>query len=179
MSTSVIGKRYARALFALAEEANALDRVQRDLQDFATTWASNKELRGVFDNPAFGAEVRSKILRDLASQTSMHDHVRDLLRMLSDRRRLRHIPEIVESFAILSEARSGKVHAEVTSAAALTPAYLQELAKTLSTAVGREVIIDHKTDPELIGGVVARVGDRVFDGSIRHRLSELREELLR
>lgn len=178
MSTSVVGKRYARALFALGEEAGALDRVQRDLRDFAAGWAESRDLRSIFDNPAFGSEVRARILRDLAAQMGAHEHVRNLLLLLSDRRRLRHLPEIAEAFDTLSEARSGKVRAEVTSAAPLPDAYLAELGRALATTLGREVVIGHKTDPNLIGGLVTRVGDRVFDGSIRHRLSELREELL-
>jgi len=179
MSTSVIGKRYARALFTLAEGANALDRVHRDLRDFTATWNGSRDLRNVFDNPAFGTEARHKILRELASKASMQDSVRDLLLLLSDRRRLRHLPEITESLDAMVEAKAGKVRAEVTSAAPLSDAYLAELAKALGATIGREVVIGQKTDPELIGGVVTRVGDRVFDGSLKHQLSELREELLR
>ena len=118
-------------------------------------------------------------LRELAAKASMHDSVRDLLMLLSDRRRLRHLPEITESLDAMVEAKAGKVRAEVTSAAPLSDAYLAELAKALGATIGREVVIGQKTDPELIGGVVTRVGDRVFDGSLKHQLSELREELLR
>lgn len=179
MSTSVVGKRYARALFALAEGAGAIDRVQRDLRDFTASWNASRELRNVFDNPAFGSEVRRNVLRDFAAKASAHDFVRDLLRLLSDRRRLRHVPEVAEAFDALVESKAGKVRAEVTSAAPLPEAYLTELGRTLGRALGREVVIGQKTDPALIGGVVTRIGDRVFDGSLKHKLSELREELLR
>lgn len=179
MTASVLGKRYAKAIFALAEESHVLDRVRTDLRDFGAVWRENREFRGVFDNPAFGVEVRRRVLRDVAQSMGLHDHTRDLLCLLSDRRRLRHLPEVVESFEAMAEARSGKVRAEVVSAAALPSGYLAELAKTLGEVVGREVVVAHRVDPELIGGIVTRIGDRVFDGSVRHGLSELREELLR
>jgi F-type H+-transporting ATPase subunit delta len=179
MTASVVGKRYAKAIFALADESRVLDRVQGDLRDFAAAWRENRELRGVFDNPAFGAEVRGRVLRDVAQAMGLHDHARDLLLLLSDRRRLRHIPEVAEAFEAMAEARSGKVRAEVVSAARLPGGYLAELAKTLGEVVGREVVVAHKVDPHLIGGIVTRIGDRVFDGSVRHGLTQLREELLR
>lgn len=179
MTASIVGKRYAKALFALADEGRVLDRVRNDLRDVATTWQLDRELRNVFDNPAFGAEVRRRVLRDIAQAMNLHDHTRDLLLLLSDRRRLRHVPEVGEAFEAMVEARSGKVRAEVVSATPLAGPYVAELAKTLGDVVGREVVVTQRVDPELIGGVVTRIGDRVFDGSVRHRLSELREELLR
>jgi F-type H+-transporting ATPase subunit delta len=179
MTATVVGKRYAKALFALADEARVVDRVRSDLRDVTKTWSDGRELRGVFDNPAFGAEVRRRVLRDVAQSMGLHDHTRDLLLLLSDRRRLRHVPEIAEAFEAMVEARSGKVRAEVVSAAPLSSAYVAELARTLGEVMGREVVVAQSVDPALIGGIVTRIGDRVFDGSVRHQLSELREELLR
>ena len=92
MTASVLGKRYAKAIFALAEESHVLDRVRTDLRDFGAVWRENREFRGVFDNPAFGVEVRRRVLRDVAQSMGLHDHTRDLLCLLSDRRRLRHLP---------------------------------------------------------------------------------------
>ena len=179
MSASVVGKRYAKALYALAEESRVLDRARTDLREFVAAWRENRDLRAVFDDPAFGIDMRRRVLRNVAQAMGLHDHTRNLLLLLSDRRRLRHLPEVADAFEAMSEARSGKVRAEVVSAASLPDGYLAELAKTLGEVVGREVVVAHRVDPDLIGGIVTRIGDRVFDGSVRHRLSELREELLR
>jgi F-type H+-transporting ATPase subunit delta len=136
-------------------------------------------LRALFENPAFGSEVRRDVLVDLAAQAGLHEQVRDLLRLLADRRRLRHVPQVREAFDAMLEAKSGKVRAEVTTAAELPEAYFAELGRTLASVLGREVTIVKKVDPNLIGGVVTQVGDQVFDGSLRNRLGELRDELLR
>jgi F-type H+-transporting ATPase subunit delta len=178
MSVSVIGKRYAKALFQLASDAHAVEAVTRDLHDFAQSWESNRELRAVFENPSVSQKNRAEILRELARASGMQAHTRDLLLLLSDRQRLRHVPEVAESFAAMAEARSGKVRAEVVSASPLAPAYVAELERVLRAVTGKEVVIAHTVDPSLIGGLVTRIGDQVFDGSIKSRLSELKSELL-
>jgi F-type H+-transporting ATPase subunit delta len=179
VSVSVVGKRYARALLQLAVDANAVDRIGRDLRDFANSWQSSRELRAIFENPSIAQATRATILKDLAQSAGMHDHTRDLLRLLSDRQRLSYIGEVADAFDALAETRSGKLHAEVTSASELSPSYYAELQNALQAATGKPVVLVHKVDPSLVGGVVTKVGDRIFDGSLKSRLSELRDELLR
>jgi F-type H+-transporting ATPase subunit delta len=179
VSISVVGKRYARALLQLASDANAIERIGRDLRDFANTWVSNRELRAVFENPSISQATRATILKDLAQSAGMHDNTRDLLRLLSDRQRLSYVGEVADAFDDLAQARSGNLRAEVTSASELPPGYYAELQNALQVATGKQVVLVHKVDPSLVGGVVTKVGDRVFDGSLKSRLSELRDELLR
>lgn len=178
MSAGILGKRYASALLTLATDAGTVERVRKDLADFATTWKESRELRNVFENPGISSQARRAILKDIASQTQMHDHVRDTLQLLADRSRMRYVPDVSEAFDAMAEARSGKVRAEVVSAAPLPDAYYSELSQALRQVTGKDVVIVKKTDPSLIGGVVARVGDRILDGSLKHRLSELKTELL-
>jgi F-type H+-transporting ATPase subunit delta len=177
VTVGVLGRRYASALFALADEAKQVDRIGRDLSDFAVSFKNSRELQAVFENPDFGAEVRRKILRDVATRTAMTVQVRNLLMLLSDRRRMRFVQEIADSYQALSEERSGKVRAEVVSATELPESYYLQLRQALEAVTGKQVVIDKKKDPELIGGVVTRVGGQVYDGSIRNRLSELKQEL--
>ena len=179
MSIGVVGKRYANALFQLAVEAQAVERIGRDLKDFAATWTQSRDLRNAFENPSVSQQTRSTILRDIAQQTSMHDRTRNLLLLLADRRRLGYVAEVAEAFEALTEARSGKVRAEVRSASALPASYFTELERALRAATGREVVVVHEVDPSLIAGVVTKVGDQVFDGSVKSNLAELRDELLR
>ena len=179
MSASLLGRRYAKALYALAGESQAVEQVSRDLSDFAATWKSSPELRAVFENPGFSAEVRRRVLRDIAAQGSLHEQVRNTLLLLADRRRLSFLPEIVDALDEIVAAKSGRLSAEVTTASQLPETYFTALQRTLREVTGKEVDVVHKTDPSLIGGVVTRIGDQVFDGSIRNRLSELKDELLR
>jgi F-type H+-transporting ATPase subunit delta len=177
VSAGLIGQRYGSALLQLAIEANAIDRFGRELNEFSAMLKEGRELRALFENPAFSAETRRAFLREVATRMAMSTQVRNLLLLLSDRRRMRYLPDIVETFFALAEERSGKIRAEVTYASDLPEGYFFELSKVLEGLTGKQVTIVKKQDPSLIGGVVTRVGDRVFDGSIRNHLIEIRDEL--
>ena len=108
----------------------------------------------------------------------MHPLLENTLMMLADRRRLKHLPEIAEAFERISERRSGRVRAEIVTATKLSDAYYQQLQSALKEATGKDVVLVRREDPSLIGGVVTTVGGRVFDGSLKNRLRELRAQLL-
>lgn len=179
MSTGTLGRRYASALLNLAVEANALDAVRKDLSDFVAAWNENRDLRNVFENPSVGVSTRRSVLREIAETSNMHPLVRDTLMLVSDRGRLRNVPEILDAFEALAEARSGRVRAEVVTATELPKEYFAGLQRTLEQATGKQVVITSSVDPTILGGVVTRVGDQVFDGSLQYRLNELRDELSR
>jgi F-type H+-transporting ATPase subunit delta len=179
VTVSVLGKRYASALLNLAADAQAVDQIGRDLRDFVNAWDSSKELRTAFENPKVSQQQRYQIIKDLAASSGMHDKVRDTLAVLSDRQRIRNVGDVADAYEAMAEARSGRLRAEVTTATELPDSYFTELSRTLQQITGREVVLQRKVDPSLVGGVVARVGDQVFDGSLKNRLSELKSELLR
>ena len=179
MTASIIGRRYASALLALAEQQNAIEIVRRDLNDLLGSWRESRELRGVFENPSVSQANRAALLRELAQTSGMHPLLRDTLLLMSDRGRMSHLPELAEAFELLAEAKSGRVRAEVVSATQLPQDYYDNLRQTLERVTGKQVVVAPRVDPSLIGGVVTRVGDHVFDGSIKHRLVELKDELTR
>ena len=179
MSISVIGRRYAKALFSLATEQGKVQEVAKGLSDFVDAYEESRELRSVFENPAFGAERRRAILADIAHAAILPELLVKTLHMLADRGRMRHVGEVSEAFQALLETSSGRVHAEITTATQLGEAYFTELQRTLQHVTGKEVTLSRKIDPSLLGGVVTRIGDQVFDGSLRHRLATLKDELLR
>jgi F-type H+-transporting ATPase subunit delta len=175
---SAVARRYAKALYDLAKEQNAIDRTQRELLAVADAWDTSPELRGVFENPAFSPDARKKVVVAIAQRVAASPMIVNALSMLADRNRMRNVREIAEAFVVRVEAASGRVQAEVVSAGALPDAYYVELAAVLKQAVGRDVTITKKIDASIIGGVVTRVGDTVFDGSITHRLAGLKSDLL-
>ncbi len=177
MRSGALAKRYARAIIELAAEINQVDRVGRDLKDAAGMWESSAGLREVFSNPSFGAQTRKKVLTDLAIRSAMSPTARNSLMYLADRRRLTHLPEIAGAFMTLAEQRSGKVKAEVISAAPLGESYYRQLQTALEQVTGKKVSIEKRTDPSMIGGVVTRVGDQVFDGSVTTQLHNLKDSL--
>lgn len=177
MSMSPLARRYARAIIDLAKEANLVDRVARDLNDFASMWKESPDLRELFSNPKFPADARKKVLTDLTTRAAASPIAKNSLLYLCDKGRLPQVADIADAFTQLAEEASGKVRAEVVSAAPLDAAYYTQLQKTLEQVTGKQVTVEKKTDPSLIAGVVTRVGDKVFDGSLRTRLTEIKESL--
>ena len=173
-----VAKRYARALYELAQERQLTTGVGRSLGALADAWEDSDELFDLFGNPRIGADAKRRVIRALAQRVGAPPMVVNAMQMLSDRHRLDHLPEIAEAFERLAERRSGRVRAEVVTATRLSDAYYTRLQRSLKVATGKDVILVKREDPSLIGGVVTRVGDRVFDGSLRNRLLELREQLL-
>ena len=177
MSSGALAKRYARAILSLATEQHQVDKVRSDLADFAAMWAASPELRELFSNPKFGSDARKAALADLTARAGVSPLAKNSILYLADRGRLPALADIVRSFGDLAEQQAGTVRAEVTSAAPLTEAYYAQLQRVLEQATGKKVSIERKTDARLIAGVVTRVGDQVFDGSLRTKLADLKETL--
>lgn len=178
MIGSAVAKRYATALYDLAHEQKAVDAIGKDLADLAKTWAASEELRRTFENPQFPLEQKRSLIAAIADRAAVHPLLKNMLMMLSDRRRLVHLPEIAETYAQIAERRSGRIRAEIITATKLPEAYYEQLTKTLEAATGKKVVLVRREDPSLIGGVITRVGGRVFDGSLKNRLAGLRAQLL-
>lgn len=178
MKGSAVGRRYAKALLEVAEEQKQVPKVHKDLEDLLASWQESRELRATFENPAFGPELRTKILDELSKRMSLSPLVANTLRLLSDRQRLRHLPEVVESFFALSQQGAGGVVAEVTTATELPETYFAKLQATLEKSLGKKVSIVKKVDPTLVAGVVTRIGDRVYDGSLASSLRKLEDRML-
>jgi F-type H+-transporting ATPase subunit delta len=177
MSIGALAKRYARAILELASEQHLVDRVGKELADFAAMWESNEELRSVFANPDVSAAARKAVLSEITTKAGVTPLVRNSVLYLCDRGRLRALPDIARAFAALAEQAAGTLRAEVTSAAPLAEGYYAQLQRALEQTTGKKVSIERKVDPSLIAGVVTRVGDQIFDGSIRRRLADLKETL--
>lgn len=179
MSIGTLGRRYATALLDLAVQAGNVDKISQDLKDFTASWNDSRELRAVFENPVVTQDARRKVLRDIAATSGMDTLLLNTFLLVSDRGRLNQLPDIAEAFQALAEARSGRVRAEVISATELPEAYFTELQKTLERVTGKQVTVAKSVDPTLLAGVVTKVGDQVFDGSLKNRLKELTHELSR
>jgi F-type H+-transporting ATPase subunit delta len=179
MSHEAIARRWARAIFELGQEGGHLAELSRDIGAFAETWAHNHELSAVVDNPLVPDASRVAVLREVFDKMGLHDAAKATLRLLAQKRRLVALPAIARQLARLVDEAENVIRAEVTSAGPLTEGYLAKLRGELEKATGKKVIITHKQDKSLIGGVVTRIGDQVIDGSVKARLSTFRDSLLR
>ena len=178
MSNPTIGRRYASALLELAEESRQTPGVQKALTAMADAWAVSPELRSIFENPSVSGESRAKVLDQLATRVAAPPVLKNTLKLLADRGRMALVPDLAAAFNVMAQAATGQVEAEVTTASAMPEKYYIELQKVLEKVTSKKVVLVRKTDPEIIAGVITRVGDKVFDGSVRNRLTELKEQLL-
>lgn len=178
MSVSIVARRYAKALLELGLENGDLEIVVRDLEALADVWERNAELRNVVENPLVALEAKKATVTEVAAALGAGATARNTALLLIDRRRARALPYIASSLRELADARKGVVRAQVTTATSLPEPYYAKLQAQLERLTGMRVIVERQTDASLIGGVVTRIGDRIFDGSVRSRLQSMREALL-
>ena len=179
MSARGAARQYANALFDVASKAGSLDRVRRDLLGFAALVAGNAELKHVLSTPALPVKQKHAIVDALiAASGDFADETRRVLELMADRDRLWLIEDVVSTFAERSMDADEVITAEVTSAVPLDDAPKAALVAALGKAVGRRVTITERVDPSIIGGVVAKVGSLVFDGSVTRQIERMREKLL-
>lgn len=178
MSTPTqIARRYAEALADAAEAQNMLAQTAEELHAFAAMVAENRELYDVLASPAIGPQDKSAVLEalvDLAKPTTL---VANFLRVLLRNVRIHHIDAVDRAFADEVDRRTGVVMAEVTTARALSDDERGVLSNRLATMTGKKVKLTFSTDDALIGGVVTRIGSRIYDGSVRARLDRIKEQM--
>ncbi len=167
---------YAEALFAVARAENALHAVEDELWGFGKAIETNTELREALTDATLPAENKKAVIRDLLGNRANPVTV-NLLGFVIDAGRAREIPKIVGE--LVSMAAGARQHglAEVRTAVDLTEDQRRRLADALARATGRELDVKVVVDPTVVGGVVARVGDEVFDGSLASRLDDAKRQL--
>ena len=173
-----LARRYARALFeAAAQQGGQAPLALRDeLRAFAPLLASHAELRHALSHPGLGAEPRRRVLAALADRAGASVLLRRLVELLATRDRALLLPDIAEAYADIANAASGVVSAEAVSAVALPEAQARALAVTLGGPAG-PAELRRRVDPELIGGLLVRVGGKTYDGTVRTHLAALRRRL--
>lgn len=175
MIQSSIARRYARALF----EATGTDfeRAGRELLDLSRSMAEDPGVRSMYLDPNTSREKRRELVEAVIAAVTMHPLVANLLRLLDDRKRILDLPAIAAVYARMADEKVGRLRAHVTSAAPLTDEMAERLRAALSEATNRQVEIETAQDRSLLGGVIAQVGNVVYDGSLRSQLRKLHREL--
>lgn len=173
-----IARRYAKALFEIGVAEGNYERLGNELDDLARAYASSADLRVVLENPVIKVSEKQAILEALLPRVAPSPSVQRFARLLLERGRIGIVRAAARAYRELADQRTGQVRASVTSAAPLGAADLDRVRRALEGRIGRKVIIAASVDPALIGGLVARVGDLVLDGSVRTQLEEMRRRLL-
>ena len=175
MRPDAVARRYARALFALAEEQGTLDPVGASLAATARL-LENPEVARVLTGP-LARERKQELLRDIGASAGAPPALRDFLQLLAERDRLRRLSAIQAVFDELVDRRRGRTRATMRSAAPLPPDALAELTRVFGALTGKQVIAEVRVEPELLAGVIVEVEGRVYDGSLRTQLGKLRHQM--
>ena len=169
--------RYAKALFGLAQDEHRHRDVRSELEQLQTLFDQSRELHDALLTPLHPADERKSALGEIARRAGVSALTRNFVSYLIDQRRLIDFGGIVQAYAELSDSAEGLLTAEVIAASPLDDRRKDRLRRALSERTGQEVRLQIEIDPSLIGGAIAKVGDLVFDGSIRTQLGQLRATL--
>ncbi len=168
---------YANALADIALEQGASEPAAKQLESFAAAYEESAELRTFLASPAVSVEAKHEVLEKISNRLGASKIIRNFLFVIADHRRTQLIPEIVATFQQVLRQRQGVAEAEISSAVELTSAQKKELAATLARVTGKKIEPKYSLDPALLGGAVVRIGDTIYDGSLRSRLNEMRARL--
>ena len=166
--------RYANAVFDLATEERAIDRVAADFAQLKTMLHASPELTRLVRSPLFSREDQARGMEAVLKQAGAGELTRKLISLLAQKRRLFALADIIRAFEELLARHRGEIAAEVTSARELTSAETSELRRVLRNKLSREPKLTAHVDPNLLGGLVVRVGSRMIDSSLRTKLNGLR-----
>jgi F-type H+-transporting ATPase subunit delta len=177
MSIQTVARRYASAVADVVLERGEAKEVQQELQEWGELFRAHANLQEVFRNPTIALDQKRAVLNKLIERARPRPTTTNFLKVLLQNQRLSELSEINSKLAEILDERAGMVAATVTTAGPV-PASAQESLKTrLDAITKKKVRVDFQQDPELIGGLVTRIGSTVYDGSVRNHLKQLREKM--
>ena len=172
-STGGLARRYASALFELADEQKKLDEIASNLTGLKAMIAESADLHAFLRSPVHGRREQATAMAAILDKTGANDLTRRFVAVVADNRRLFALTAIIDAYLAELAHRRGEVTAEVTSATELSAEQQGALASAIGQSVGGKVNLDLKVDPSLLGGLVVKVGSRMFDSSLKRKLQRL------
>ena len=168
-----LADRYATALFELARERGAIEEIERNLDSIRELVDGSDDLRRVVRSQTLSRAEQGKALDAVLERLGTNQYVRNFVALLARNRRVVLLTDMIAAFQAKLAEHRGEVSAEVTSAVPLKPNHLDAVRDALRTIVGRDVTLESRVDPSLIGGLTVRVGSRMLDNSLRTKLQNL------
>lgn len=178
MIVSVVARRYAKALVALAHEHGRLAEIGEQLKRVTQLIDSTPDLKSLLYNPSISRHFKEELLTDLGQRLRLGRLETNFVRMLLEKGRLPEMPQIVALYEVLAEEAQNRLRVRVKSAFPLSPALQEEVRQRFAQYTSKDIVIDQEIDPTLIGGIVAQMGSLVLDGSIRSELQRLMTTLV-
>jgi F-type H+-transporting ATPase subunit delta len=173
-SVSGVAGRYASALFELAGEAKAVDKVGADLEVFRSLLESSDDLVRLVRSPVFTAEDQIAALEAICAKAGIGGLALNFIKLVTQNRRLFFIADMIKGYGALLAAARGEVPAEVTSAEELSPKHVAEIKSALKASIGRDVQLSTRVDSSILGGLIVKVGSRMMDNSLKTKLQNLK-----
>ena len=176
--SETVAERYAQAIFELGVETGGVTALIEDFRRLAELYDGSAELRKIMNNPLVPEADRLATVNELSDRLGLTDLARNAAGLLTRRKRMYAVSGIAKELDRLSDQRAGIVRATVVSAEPLTEWFAEKLTEELKNMTGRRIVLDRRHDPELLAGLIIRIGDQVIDGSARTKLAELSAHLL-
>ena len=166
--------RYATALFDLAKEQGAVDKVSGDLDTVDKLLAESADLKRLVRSPVFSAADQSRAMTAILEKAGVSALTQNFIKLIARNRRLFSLDTMIRDFRTLYARMKGVVTAEVTSAQALTDAQRNDLLATLKSSLGKDIHLNTKVDPSILGGLIVKDGSRLVDNSLKTKIDNLK-----
>jgi len=172
-----LSRRYASALLELAESKKKLSKVEADLDEVADLLAKSETFRNSLTSPVVTVGEQQAVFDEIAKKSKLDSLTLNFLKVMAKNRRLKHLAETVVTFKEMIAEKNNEVIADVVAAAELDKETIAKLEKDFSAKTGKKVQANVRIDESILGGLIVRIGARMFDYSVRTRLENLKREL--
>lgn len=179
MKNFAIARRYAKALLLIGKDDGQAETYREELEGLADLISGEKSLEAAITNPLYDTASRKRVLKAVVEKLELSDVMRAFILLLFDKNRIGSLDSINEFYQMLADELKGVARADLVSAAELPDETVDKIREALAKRTGKEVLLEVKQDPSLIGGLVTRIGDLVLDGSVKTQLLNMRESLKR
>ena len=176
-SRSEIAERYASAFFELAQDENKAEALEADLDALRAAYDDSDDLRRLCLSPAFSAEIKAEGIAALLEKAGADPLTVNFGKLVASNGRLALLPALIANFKRLATEARGEVSAEVISANPLSGDQIEELKTQIRASIGKDVTLETSTDPDLLGGLIVKIGSRMIDSSLKTKLARLRARL--
>jgi F-type H+-transporting ATPase subunit delta len=179
LSNSRLSKRYAKALYSLGQEEDPFNKHGQELKEFTAFCQENPEFKQAISNPIFAIEDRRRLLHTVLNQSNFSILLKNFLKLLLDKNRISAIEAITDYYVKLTDEASNIAHAEIITAKTLKKSSLDNVVKSLEGLTLKQIKPDVRENPDLLGGIIVKIGDMVLDGSVKTQIEGLKESFKR
>lgn len=177
MKAGAAAQRYAKAVFSIGVDSGDYERLGQEIEVVAAAVDQDEALRDILVSPQHDLTLRRLMVTALADKKGLNPTTKNFLLLLVEKGRASLLPEISRSYQKLSDERAGRMKATVITASKISESVLGELKSSLEKSTGKKVFLTPGVDPALVGGTVVKVGDIIYDGSIRTQLQLLKDSI--